>query len=123
MKEYKALQIIKHALAYYIGREGATKTDTSTETLLLAKIEERIETLHHAYRIPKIPRCGNGKSDGIYTGKFIGKSSCGFITGRSYRIHLTWAHGYYWINSLDGPGRCPYSSAEALAKNWEIPAK
>lgn len=53
MKQYKALQIIKHALAYYIGREGATKADTDAEKRLLAEIEERAETLRKAYRIPK----------------------------------------------------------------------
>lgn len=53
MKEYKALQIIKHALAYYIRREGAPKTDTDTEKLLLATIEERAEELRDHYRIPK----------------------------------------------------------------------
>jgi hypothetical protein len=53
MKEYKALQIIKHALAYYIGREGATKAETDAEKRLLAEIEERAETLRKAYRIPK----------------------------------------------------------------------
>lgn len=53
MKKYKALQIIKHALAYYIGREGATTADTDAEKRLLAEIEERAETLRKAYRIQK----------------------------------------------------------------------
>lgn len=83
MKEYKALQIIKHALAYYIAREGATETDTNTEKLLLAEIEERIENLRERYRIPEkkeaehgikasrrkfvCPRCGFEHGDVFYT--------------------------------------------------------
>lgn len=58
MKQYKALQIIKHALAYYIGREGAPKKDTDTEKLLLAEIEERAEELRKHYRIPKKTKGG-----------------------------------------------------------------
>ena len=59
----------------------------------------------------------------ITIGKFIGKSSCGFITGNKYSIRLIWKYGYFWVISLDGLGRCPYTSAKSLAKNWEIPAK
>lgn len=53
MKEYKALQIVKHALAYYIEREGATKEDTDTERRLLETVEARIETLRERYKITK----------------------------------------------------------------------
>lgn len=53
MKEYKALHIVKHALAYYINREGATKDDTEQEKRLLAEVEDRIELLRERYGIPK----------------------------------------------------------------------
>ena len=52
MTEYKELQIIKHALSYYINREGATQKDIDVEKNLLAKIEDRVETLRIRYKIP-----------------------------------------------------------------------
>ena len=56
-------------------------------------------------------------------GKFIGKTSRGFVTGRMYLIRLSWDGLYIWIHRVDGPGCCPYTSVKAVAANWEIPAK
>lgn len=42
MTKYKKLQIIKHALQYYIQREGASEKDVNAERRLLAEIEEKV---------------------------------------------------------------------------------
>lgn len=53
MTKYKKLQIIKHALQYYIQREGAPEKDINTEKLLLAEITEEAQKLQEFYEIPK----------------------------------------------------------------------
>jgi hypothetical protein len=52
MSEYTELQIIKHALMYYIGRPNASESDLLKETHLLNRTEERINVLKDRYRIP-----------------------------------------------------------------------
>lgn len=42
MTKYKKLQIIKHALQYYIQREGASQKDVDTERRLLTEIEAEV---------------------------------------------------------------------------------
>lgn len=56
MTRYKQLQIIKHALAYYIQRENASEKERNTEKLVLAEVESAVERLKDAYGIrPKGP--------------------------------------------------------------------
>lgn len=45
MTEYKKLQIIKHALQYYIQRDWASKEDIDTELRLLAETEAKLQKL------------------------------------------------------------------------------
>ncbi len=45
MTEYKKLQIIKHALQYYIQREGATVKDKAAEMHLLTLVEAEVQKL------------------------------------------------------------------------------
>lgn len=45
MTKYKKLQIIKHALQYYIQREGATVRDKAAEKHLLDEIEAEVQKL------------------------------------------------------------------------------
>jgi hypothetical protein len=52
MSEYTELQIMKHALMYYIDRQNATENDVLKETHLLNRVEERIEFMKDHYRIP-----------------------------------------------------------------------
>lgn len=52
MTQYKKLQIIKHALAHYIQREGADPADLEAEKVLLAEVEADVERLKEKYRIP-----------------------------------------------------------------------
>lgn len=56
MTRYKKLQIIKHALAHYIQREGAPPQDIATEKLLLAEVEGAVERLKEAYGIDEQKR-------------------------------------------------------------------
>ena len=52
MTQYKKLQIIKHALAHYIQREGADPADLEAEKVLLAEVEADVEWLKEKYGIP-----------------------------------------------------------------------
>lgn len=45
MTKYTKLQIIKHALQYYIQRDGATVKDKAAEMHLLAEVEENLQKL------------------------------------------------------------------------------
>lgn len=51
MKPYKKLQIMKHALAYYVTRPNANEKDIETEKRLLADISEEVEGLKEKYGI------------------------------------------------------------------------
>ncbi|WP_239740547.1 MULTISPECIES: hypothetical protein [unclassified Mammaliicoccus] len=56
MKSYKKKQIIKHALIYYMNREGASKADLYTEKLVLRDIERDIVLMKDEYDIPMTDR-------------------------------------------------------------------
>lgn len=51
MKEYKQLQIIKHALQHYIERPNAEEKDIKTEQLLLEQVTNRVDELKERYGI------------------------------------------------------------------------
>lgn len=51
MKEYKRLQIIKHALRYYIERPNAEEKDIKTEQLLLEEVTNKVDELKERYGI------------------------------------------------------------------------
>lgn len=48
--KYKSLQIIKHALQYYIQRECADE-DIEVEKHLLERVTEEVDTMKEKYRI------------------------------------------------------------------------
>ena len=50
---YRNLQIIKHALQYYISRPNANEKDLAREKSLLKRIEDEVEYYQKAYHIPK----------------------------------------------------------------------
>lgn len=50
---YRNLQIIKHALQYYISRPNANEKDLAREKSLLERIEDEVEYYQKAYHIPK----------------------------------------------------------------------
>lgn len=56
-------------------------------------------------------------------GKFIGNTSCGFISDRVYSIKICTDDNYIWVKNARGWGKCPYRSIHTLAANWEIPTK
>lgn len=49
---YKKLQIIKHALQYYLQRPNMTKSDIKREIELLTEVEMEIDELKEKYDIP-----------------------------------------------------------------------
>jgi hypothetical protein len=51
MKKYKKLQIIKHALEYYITRPNATDKDKYTEKVLLEQVTQEVDELKEKYGI------------------------------------------------------------------------
>lgn len=50
---YRNLQIIKHALQYYISRSNANEKDLAREKSLLKRIEDEVEYYQKAYHITK----------------------------------------------------------------------
>ena len=50
---YRNLQIIKHALQYYLTRPNASEKDLTREKSLLERIEDEVEYYQKAYHIPK----------------------------------------------------------------------
>lgn len=53
MSTYKNLQIIKHALAYYIQREGASQQDIEQERRLLDTVTKAVVCRKKAFKITK----------------------------------------------------------------------
>lgn len=53
---YRNLQIIKHALQYYISRPDASEKDLAREKSLLERIEDEVEYYQRVYHIPKKKR-------------------------------------------------------------------
>ncbi len=51
LKEYKKVQIIKHALQLYVKRDGATEKDINQEKRLLNQYADRAEELKKRYKI------------------------------------------------------------------------
>jgi len=51
MTEYTELQIIKHALEYYIQRPEATEKDVAREKLALEEVKRRVEWRKEKYGI------------------------------------------------------------------------
>lgn len=50
---YRNLQIIKHALQYYISRPNANEKDLVREKNLLKRVEEEVEIYQERNHIPK----------------------------------------------------------------------
>ncbi|MBU8770318.1 hypothetical protein [Cytobacillus oceanisediminis] len=56
MKQYKKLQIIKHALQYYISRAGANDADVNSEKMLLEEITDEVDRLKERYGIKQVSK-------------------------------------------------------------------
>lgn len=50
---------------------------------------------------------------------FIGKTSCGFETGKEYEIEITRDSRYVYVKEKNGKGFCPYGSLAKMAENWK----
>lgn len=70
----------------------------------------------------------------IVKGRFIGNTSCGFVTNHEYTVKIcrcrcvrpffnTKADNWLWVFDMHSGARCPYASIKLLADNWEIPVK
>lgn len=57
---YRNLQIIKHALQYYISRPNANEKDLAREKSLLKRIEDEVEYYQKANHITKKRGENNG---------------------------------------------------------------
>lgn len=55
------------------------------------------------------------------TGRFIGNTSCGFVSGNVYHLKMYTSGPYIILRDRQGSGYCPYSSIANVAQNWEIP--
>lgn len=51
MKKYKAVQIIKHALMYYLERPSATDKEIEEEKYLLKQVSNEVEMLKQKFGI------------------------------------------------------------------------
>ncbi|HHT96637.1 MAG TPA: hypothetical protein GXZ90_01925 [Clostridiales bacterium] len=51
MTKYGRLQIIKHALQYYVQREGVTEEEMKTELSVLKQTEQQVIDMKLKYRI------------------------------------------------------------------------
>lgn len=52
--------------------------------------------------------------------KFVGKTSCGFISGRTYIIYTEVKHNLLWVHDSNSNADCPYKCLETFLKNWRI---
>ena len=52
--KYRDLQIIKHALQYYVKRPNATEKDIAQENRLLDKITNEVEEMKERYGIGEV---------------------------------------------------------------------
>lgn len=59
----------------------------------------------------------------IVQGRFIGNTSCGFVSGQVYDLRLFTKNGFLWAADAHSRAKCPYISIHALSLNWEIPVK
>lgn len=55
--------------------------------------------------------------------KFIGETSCGFVSGFVYELEIYTDSRWVWVRDKHSAAQCPYSSMKTLAENWEIPTK
>lgn len=66
----------------------------------------------------------------VIKAKFIGKSGCGFITGKEYEIKTAISKvvknrvlldgEYLCVYDTKSSAMCPYSRLETFLENWEI---
>lgn len=66
----------------------------------------------------------------VVEAKFIGKSGCGFTTGKIYKIRTSISKvskfgvplegTYLCIYDTESSAMCPYSRLETFLENWEI---
>lgn len=95
------------------GRVGFPNTEKGREKNKLAKGCENVKT-EFELAMPMWAR-------------FQGETSCGFKRGKLYLVTVGNGSGcvqdkYIWIVDAMTGRRCPYSSLDKLAENWEIPA-
>ena len=58
-------------------------------------------------------------------GKFIGETSCGFVTNQVYQIVISTdtKNQFVWVKDSRSSACCPYTNIYTLAANWEIPTQ
>ncbi len=54
----------------------------------------------------------------VVTAQFVGRTSCGFVTGKYYEIEVSAGlGGCLCVQEVQGHGFCPYSTLENLKRN------
>lgn len=57
----------------------------------------------------------------VVTAQFVGRTSCGFVTGKYYEIEVSAGlGGCLCAQEVRGHGFCPYSTLENLKSNWRV---
>lgn len=57
----------------------------------------------------------------VITAQFVGRTSCGFVTGKYYEIEVSAGlGGCLCVQEVRGHGFCPYSTLENLKRNWRV---
>lgn len=67
----------------------------------------------------------NGESD-VYSGKYTGKTMCGFVNGMTYAIKISKEQYGYTVEELSevvedqSSAAIRYASVKSIEKNWDI---
>ena len=57
----------------------------------------------------------------VVTAQFVGRMSCGFVTGKYYEIEVSAERsGCLCVRDVQGQGLCLYSTLENLKSNWRV---
>ena len=57
----------------------------------------------------------------VLTAHFVGRTSCGFVTGKYYEIEVSAGlGGCLCVQEVQGQGLCLYSKMENLKRNWSV---
>ena len=57
----------------------------------------------------------------IVTAQFVGRTSCGFVTGKYYEIEVSAGlGGCLCVQEVQGHGFCQYYTLENLKSNWRV---
>lgn len=57
----------------------------------------------------------------VVTAQFVGRTSCGFVTGKYYEIEVSAElGGCLCVRDVQGQGICLYSTLGGMKRNWRV---